>query len=650
MTFFSSLSFKFRMLLCVTISLLIFGAAMAYKASLMVIDAYAYGVNVANVSAVRLIVNELEDEFSGLSHSGSQNASVESLTWDDMPDDVDDDRLDAVRSVSGLHATVFRWNPETQDFIRDATTIETAPGQRAVGTPMARGVVYDAMVAGETFVGEVDILGQGYVTYYHPVRDSAGNTVSVFFSGYPDASLMADARSSLILSAAISSLVLALILMGTFFFVARSLRPLNAATQSIVNLSRGNLDDDISFTDRKDEIGQISQSLLVLQASMQEAAELKITDAEKSEEAAARQRDQAIVVEALTEGLGRLGNLDLTTHIESDPNAPFPAEYEGLRTSFNMLVDNLSESVEAIREVADEVNQDAREMASSSQDLSGRTEKQAATLEESAAALEELSASIQSTAKNASDAEANTSENRAVAKRTGDIVETAISAMAAIEESSRKITQIISVIDDIAFQTNLLALNAGVEAARAGDAGRGFAVVASEVRALAQHSSASAQEIKALIASSSEQVENGSKLVRNAGDSIGDIVSRVDRVASLVSDIALSAKEQSIGVTEINTGVRELDSATQRNAAMAEEASAASESLTAAADRLANQLARFQVSTAPMETNWTATAVGHDVPSAMEVAIEAEAFAPRAPARAAPDLDMGAQADVFRDF
>ena len=205
-------------------------------------------------------------------------------------------------------------------------------------------------------------------------------------------------------------------------------------------------------------------------------------------------------------------------------------------------------------------------MSTASDDLSKRTENQAAALEETAAALDEVTATVQQTAKAAGDARATVTSARADAEAGGLIVSDTVSAMGSIKESSEKISQIIGVIDEIAFQTNLLALNAGVEAARAGEAGRGFAVVASEVRALAQRSSDAAKDIKDLISTSSQHVQRGVTLVDETGKALDKIVSQVANVDTLVSDIASSANEQATGLAEINSAINEMDRVTQRNA------------------------------------------------------------------------------------
>jgi methyl-accepting chemotaxis protein len=240
----------------------------------------------------------------------------------------------------------------------------------------------------------------------------------------------------------------------------------------------------------------------------------------------------------------------------------------------------------------------ADEIGVASDELSRRTEQQASSLEETAAALDQLTSTVNSSAANAQKAAAVALGARGDAQRSGDVMGEAISAMSEIERSAVEITNIIGVIDEIAFQTNLLALNAGVEAARAGDAGRGFAVVASEVRALAQRSAEAAKEIKGLIAGSTQQVTKGVKLVGETGEALGVIVERVAEIDALISDIATSAREQSSGLSEVNVAVNQMDQVTQQNAAMVEESTAASHSLRQETEGLMTMIGRFQLGTA----------------------------------------------------
>ncbi len=321
-----------------------------------------------------------------------------------------------------------------------------------------------------------------------------------------------------------------------------------------------------------------------------------VTDAKLAIDAAdARRREmegaQNLVVDQLRQGLGRLSDGDLTVQIETE----FSAEYEQLRQDFNTASARLAQAMHGVVENADHIRGEASEIASAAEDLSSRTERQAATLEETASALDELTSSVSSAADGAAHANRIVRQARENAESSGGVVREAVEAMSEIEESSKQISKITGVIDDIAFQTNLLALNAGVEAARAGEAGRGFAVVASEVRALAQRSSDAAREINELISASGSQVKRGVDLVDQAGVALVDIVETVSEINTKVSEIAISAREQSSGLAEINEAVNQLDQVTQQNAAMFEETTAASHALTREAEALTQTMGQFSI-------------------------------------------------------
>ncbi|WP_374574335.1 methyl-accepting chemotaxis protein [Phenylobacterium sp.] len=303
------------------------------------------------------------------------------------------------------------------------------------------------------------------------------------------------------------------------------------------------------------------------------------------------QQEQSIVVDGLKSGLSQLAGGDLTVRMSQIPDA-----YAQVGEDFNEAVAHLDDFMGAIYANVEAIRGGAGEIGSAADDLSRRTEQQAASLEETAAALDQITATVKRASAGAQEADEAARSAKSEAEESGRIVNSAVAAMSAIEHSSDQISQIIGVIDEIAFQTNLLALNAGVEAARAGEAGRGFAVVASEVRALAQRSAEAAKEIKTLITASSEQVESGVDLVGRTGEALGRMVEKVGQISKLVSEIANSAKEQAEGLGQVNTAINEMDQVTQQNAAMVEQSTAASHSLEQEAEMLVQGVARFRVS------------------------------------------------------
>ncbi|MDY6925451.1 MAG: methyl-accepting chemotaxis protein, partial [Pseudomonadota bacterium] len=407
-------------------------------------------------------------------------------------------------------------------------------------------------------------------------------------------------------------------------------RPIIGMTGTMTKLAAGDNSVDVAATEQKDEIGQMAQAVLSFKAAALEKIRLEAeavasreaADAERArnqQAADAAAREQAVVVEALGEGLDHLMRGDLTYTLTQT----FPADYAKLQADFNAAIGQLKDAMSVVTNNVSAIRSGAGEIAQASDDLSRRTEQQAASLEETAAALDEITATVNRTASGARQASETVQAAKGDAETSGHVVRDAVGAMGAIEKSAQEISQIIGVIDEIAFQTNLLALNAGVEAARAGDAGRGFAVVASEVRALAQRSAEAAKEIKVLISASTAQVNSGVSLVGQTGEALQRIVSRVAEIDGLVSEIAASAQEQATGLQQVNTAVNQMDQVTQQNAAMVEESTAASHSLSQEAETLAGSVSRFQtgaaaaaapVRPAPRPVHRTVTAlktVGH---------------------------------------
>jgi methyl-accepting chemotaxis protein len=374
-------------------------------------------------------------------------------------------------------------------------------------------------------------------------------------------------------------------------------------------LASGDTSRDLDKLARKDELGAIVKSLAVFKenqvhlAHMQAEQQTLQGQQETTRKEQERQRQEAAarqeaVVTGLAQGLDHLADGDLTFRL----NEPFSEDYEKLRADFNSAMGRLQDTIKVIAHNTQGMRSGAGEISQAADDLSRRTEQQAASLEETAAALDEITATVRRTAEGANQAQAVVTVAKGDAERSGQVVRDAVSAMGKIDKSAKEISQIIGVIDEIAFQTNLLALNAGVEAARAGDAGRGFAVVASEVRALAQRSAEAAKEIKALISASSREVGEGVDLVGQTGEALQRIVGQIAEINGVVAEISASAQEQSTGLHQVNSAVNQMDQVTQQNAAMVEQSTAASHALAREAEELARLISRFQVGDAEART------------------------------------------------
>ncbi|WP_314104594.1 methyl-accepting chemotaxis protein [uncultured Stenotrophomonas sp.] len=342
------------------------------------------------------------------------------------------------------------------------------------------------------------------------------------------------------------------------------------------------------------------------------------------------------------DNLGKLSQL-LSAIAEGDLTARMHGEFQGvfatMRDDANATVAQLTQIVGQIQEAAGNINLAAGEIATGNSDLSRRTEQQAANLEETAASMEELTSTVRQNAEHARQANQLSIGAHSVASQGGEVVGQVVTTMSAIEASSRRIAEIISVIDGIAFQTNILALNAAVEAARAGEQGRGFAVVASEVRTLAQRSAGAAKEIKGLIDDSVASVADGSALVRQAGTTMGEIVASVQRVNDIMAEISAASQEQSAGIEQVNQTVVQMDETTQQNAALVEEATAAARAMEEQATQLADAVSIFRLDN-PVAAAVSAVAARVAPPAPLRsvkpvVAAKASAAKPSAAPRAA---------------
>ncbi len=516
--------------------------------------------------------------------------------------------------ASGDPSFIAKYKTHKDEFsvaLGDLSTIESdAAGQAHVADLKAAIAVVngeeDAQIAqrqdpAQTAQAQASIMTSGRLFKIREILKAVTGTENARLktNAAAQASAIHAANLALMLGAGVATLLAA----AVGIMLTRAIAgPVAAMTGAMGRLAAGDNTIAIPATGRRDEVGRMAGAVQTFKdaaiekirleaeaADQRAAAELGRLAAEADRAAVAQ--EQADVVGALAQGLERLSDGVLTYRL----TAAFAPAYEKLRADFNGAMDKLQQTMKVVTANTVGIRTGADEISRASDDLSRRTEQQAASLEETAAALDEITATVRKTAQGAAEAREAVGAARGDAEQSGIVVRQAVEAMSGIETSAQQISQIIGVIDEIAFQTNLLALNAGVEAARAGDAGRGFAVVASEVRALAQRSAEAAKEIKTLISASTRQVDAGVSLVGQTGEALGRIVVQVAQLNSLVVDIAASTQEQAVGLAQVNVAVNQMDQVTQQNAAMVEESTAASHALAQEAMTLARLIATFDV-------------------------------------------------------
>ena len=535
---------------------------------------------------------------------------------------------DRIMASTGVATTIFAKTGD--DFVRISTSLKKENGERAIGTLLDRKHPgYAALLADQPYTGIAKLFGRQYITKYMPLKDASGALIGILFVGVD---ITQDIKS-------LFDKIKALKVGESGYFSVFNAHP----GADFGTLLAGPEDEGKNLLERKDTDGRefIKDMLTQRQGVMRYMWDNPQTAGHDGEQkivaftpfarwgwviasetysgevtreiTALRNRFvlygvlfllligsilywviQRLVTQPLARAKSaaeRLASGDLTARVHFSQQD----EIGQLMEAINGISDGLAMVVNEVRHGTEQITTASSEIAIGNLDLSSRTEQQAGSLAETASAMEQLTTTVQQNADNANQANQLALSASEVAAQGGQVVDEVIATMHSITESSRKIVDIISVIDSIAFQTNILALNAAVEAARAGEQGRGFAVVASEVRGLAQRSATAAGEIKQLIGDSVGKVEAGSQLVEQAGATMRDVVTSVKNVTDIVGDISAASREQSNGLTSINRSIAHMDQTTQQNAALVEQAAAAAQSLQDQAHKLTAAVSAFKL-------------------------------------------------------
>jgi methyl-accepting chemotaxis protein len=580
-----------------------------------------------------------------------EDGSIVSFTTYSIPFFYDTAAVDSVTRVTGGETVIFGLD-EAGQFIAKSTSFETAEGERVVDfvlDPASPAAI--ALLAGQPFHGEMMLEGTTFNSAAYPVFKLDGTLLGGFWVGKDVALAEAAANEALPALAAMAGILL--LVMGAIGLLASRVltRPIPKLAGAMDVISQGGFSVEVPFVDRGNEIGAMARAVEVFRenglrvSAMTEAEAARIIADEESRRQmmGALQGAFGEVVDAAVAGdfsqrvatqfpdeelnvlassvnnlvstvdrgvtevgavLAAMANTDLTHRMQGD----YQGAFAQLKADTNAVADRLSDVVGQLRATSGTIRTATGEILSGANDLSERTTRQAATIEETSAAMEQLAATVSTNAERAQEASASAGLVTRTAEEGGQVMTAATGAMEKITSSSGKISNIIGLIDDIAFQTNLLALNASVEAARAGEAGKGFAVVAVEVRRLAQSAAQASADVKVLIEQSATEVRGGTRLVADAAAKLNAILEAARTSDDLMHSIARESREQASSIEEVNTAVRTMDEMTQHNAALVEEMNAAIEQTEAQAGQLDHIVDVFTVVAPPADAGTRAPA------------------------------------------
>jgi methyl-accepting chemotaxis protein-2 (aspartate sensor receptor) len=554
--------------------------------------------------------------------------TVPVLTHGGKPLNLDFSYPDKFTRQTGGNATIFVASGD--DFIRVSTSVKKENGERAVGTPLDRNSpAYAALRAGKSYIGPAKLFGKHYVTDYEPLRDAAGKVIGILYVGVDIGADMA------VLKDKIKRMKVG----ATGYYFVMDATPGKSYGEVLVHPAKegqnilDSRDADgrafikemldtkegvISYPWQNSEKGETAPRMKVTAFTLFKDWNWLIAGGTYEDEIAAeaaRLRNRyiliglaalalfAVVLQAVMKRMVtrplveardaalRIAGGDLTVNLAVSRGD----EIGRLAEAMNKISSGLSSVVGQVRQGAEQIANASSEISTGNLDLCSRTEQQAVSLGATANSIKDLTETVRRNAGDAQQANQLAVNTSLVAQEGGRMVRQVIATMDTIKQSSGKITDIIGVIDGIAFQTNILALNAAVEAARAGEQGRGFAVVATEVRSLAQRSAAAAREIKALIHASSAEVDAGSRLVQEAGATMNDVLDSTEQVTAIMTRISAASSAQSSGIEHVNRSIGEMDEVTQQNAALVEQASAATQAMQEQADQLAKAVRLFKL-------------------------------------------------------